>query len=99
MKKQEAQARRYAMRIVMEDIARGVGKDARLYKLMGSVAWGRYQYEGGGADSSATAHLGIGYLEGMRDTLLRVVREFGLPGERDLADFWSRVSAEEERRG
>ncbi|MEK7705166.1 MAG: hypothetical protein AAB426_09425 [Myxococcota bacterium] len=69
---------------------------------MGGVAWGRFEGESSVSGNKDSAVFGCGYLDGVRDTLLRMTRDpnrrRGLESaERMLADY-HKLSAERIKR-
>ena len=69
--------RRGAWARCMQDVANSFGITSPLYRVMGSIAWGRFKGEACVADSLQNAIFGTAYLEGYRDALLAVGRETG----------------------
>ena len=93
MLKADAYKRRMEWQYALSTVAHELGKDAPLYKILGSVAWGRYDGEPSGTDGKDAAVYGAGYLAGVRYAALQAARLYNLKGERELANIHERIKA------
>ena len=83
--KDEAYRLRAAWTRALRDVAKQLGykpnhhgeSDHPVVRILGALAWGRFEYEPGSCDSKDRAVRGLGYLEGVRDAALRAARELG----------------------
>ena len=75
----------------LSSIAREQGKDSALYKMLGSVAWGRYDHESSPNESKDNILLGLGFLEGVRYAAMRAGEQFDVPGWYDLQRIHDRL--------
>jgi len=71
------------------------GKSGSLAPFVGSLAWGRYEYECRPSEHKEDVARGVGYLEGMRVALLNVARKNELPFAEQLTRMWQDVTAHE----
>lgn len=78
----------------LEQIALMFGKNAPIYEILGTVAWGRYEGEPNTTDTKDNALLGLGFLQGVRYAALNAARLYKLQGERDLANIHERLGRE-----
>ena len=85
--KERAFRERNQWRLALERIAQEVGKEAPLYRILGSVAWGRFEGEPTATDSKDNAVFGLGFLRGVRHAALEAARLYNLKGERSLANI------------
>lgn len=77
----------------LESIAREVGSNSDVYKIMGTVAWGRYDGEPAASGDGLThIAMGYGFLMGVRYATLNAARHFDLNGEKQLARIYDRFS-------
>mgnify|MGYP001586936065 CR=1 FL=1 len=90
MLKERAFRERNEWRQALEQIAKEVGNDHALYKILGSVAWGRFDGEPTATDSKDNAVFGLGFLQGVRYVALEAARLYNLKGERSLANIHER---------
>ena len=93
MLKKEVFQRRRQWALALEEIAREVGKDSQLYKILGTMAWSRYDGEPTAPDSKDNAIFGLGFLQGARYVALNVARLYDLEGEPSLAGIHERIGA------
>ena len=75
----------------LANIAREQGKDSAMYKMLGSVAWGRYDHEPSPSETKDNILLGLGFLEGVRYAAMRASEQFDVPGWYDLQRIHDRL--------
>lgn len=81
-----------AMQAIARELETKYSKETPLYKLMGGLAWGRYDYEPRTyGDNADHINRGVGYLMGVRDAALHVGRAMQLPGWELFADIYTRL--------
>lgn len=78
--RKEWQAERSAWTVALIKAARAAGEDSELYRILGSIAWGRFDGESQPGELKDNIIFGVGYLQGARDVALRAGRVFNLPG-------------------
>lgn len=71
---------RAAWELALMRAARAAGEESKLYQLLGSVAWGRYDGESTAGETKGNIIFGAGYLQGVRAVALQAGRMFNLPG-------------------
>lgn len=70
-------------------IAEVLGKNHPITKLMGPLAWGRHEFEGGPDDKGLRFEaMKLGYLIGRYDTLNTWARDNDQKGQRVMIDHW-----------
>ena len=93
MTKAEAKETRQKWERAFKEIAREVGEKSELYKAMGSLAWGRYEYEAKvSGDGLENALCAVGYLRGARDALMLAAEVGKWRGHLDLRDIHQRIA-------
>ena len=99
--KQHWQERRAAWAGALYRAAESCGKGSKLYKILGTVAWGRYEGESQPQETKDNIVFGAGFLAGVRYAALQAGDEFRLPGTEHLRGVYSdlRRAKEEERDG
>ena len=78
----------------LQQAAREIGKDQPLYRILGSVAWGRFEGEPGATDNKDNVVFGAGFLQGVRYAAMNAGRELKLPGTRHLERIHDRLRQE-----
>ena len=86
---------RHAWAWALQQAAQECGKDSKMYKILGSVAWGRFDGEAQPQEPKDNIIFGAGYLQGARSVALAAGREFRLPGTIHLENIHSRLTREE----
>ena len=81
-----AEQKRTAWRIALMKVAEELGKESEVYKILGSLAWGRHEGEQAVHETKDNVVFGLGYLKGYRDATLAATRVLNLKGERALAN-------------
>ena len=80
-------------RRALEQIANEAGKGSPLYKILGTISWGRFDGEPSSCDTKDNALLGLGFLQGARYAALNAARLYGWKKEeRALATINERTS-------
>lgn len=77
MTRAEYEERRSAFAYAMQKAAEAFPEGSVEREAFGSLAWGRYMHEPSASDNKERVILGLGYLEGFRDALLRFARHAG----------------------
>ena len=95
MTRKEWELRRMRYEHAMKQIAREAGKEAKITKAMGSVAWGRYPHESSPGQTAYGVAQGLGYIEGVRDAIMRVGQMEGWPGTHLLERIYDRINKED----
>ena len=85
--KQHWQERRAAWALALYRAAESCGKGSKLYKILGTVVWGRYDGEPQPQETKDNIVFGAGFLEGVRYAALRAGDEFRLPGTEHLREI------------
>lgn len=84
------------MHAIGTHLATRYGKDTPLYKLMGSLAWGRHEHEQGPRPwHKDTDLMAIGYCEGVRAACMKAGQLFGYPGTVLFEELPSQIRASE----
>ena len=78
--------RRMDWELALGAVARQAKQNSVLLKMLGSVAWGRYDGEHTAYEKKDNVVYGAGYLKGYRDALLQTTRVLKMDGERLLAE-------------
>jgi hypothetical protein len=87
MSKDEWALRRDAWRRALQEIATECGKDSAVYKILDTMAWGRFDGEGHPGETRDDVAYGVGFLHGARLAVARDVADVLATGGdvRDLA--------------
>ena len=80
----EAEKARSQWSYALFQIAQTQGKDSPMYKMLGSVAWGRYEYEPCPQETKENILLGLGFLQGVHYAAMQASKQFNVPGLYDL---------------
>ena len=86
--------RRNAWVSAMYLAAVAIGKDKPLYRILGSLAWGRFDGEQSPGEHLDHVAYGAGFLAGARFVALNAGREFNLDGTREMERIHDRIQAE-----
>lgn len=92
MLRKEAERRRAQLENALCRVADEAGKDSQLYKLLGTVAWGRYTGEPCLADSKDNALIGYGFLRGVRYAAMNAADLFKLAGVSKLRSIHDQMT-------
>ena len=89
--KQDWQERRSAWARALYRAAEACGKDSKPYKILGTVAWGRYDGEAQPQEAKDNIVFGAGFLKGVRYAALGAGDELKLPGTEHLRGIHNEV--------
>ena len=92
LSKREWSKRRHEWAWALQQVAQTCGKDSEMYKLLCSVAWGRYDGEAQPQELKDNIIFGAGYLQGVRSVALQAGRQFNIPGTVHLEDIHHAIS-------
>ena len=85
------EAERLVWARALQQIARELGEDSDLYKILGTTAWGRYDGEPSVSELKDNIVFGCGYLQGVRYAAMNAGRTLGLEGTYELERIHGRI--------
>ena len=77
--------------LALQGIARKHGTGSPVYKILGTVAWGRFSGEAQPGEHIDHIAFGAGFLEGVRYAALNAAESLHLSGEDDLRRIHDRI--------
>ncbi len=86
---------RMAWARALSGIAREQSQESDMYKMLGNVAWGRYDGEPQPDELKDNVVFGTGFLQGVRYAALQAGERFGVTGTNDLRNIHDRIRREE----